>query len=108
MEQDQLDEMQEMLKENNSILRGMRQSARMKGFFKLLFWAAIIAAIYFAWQSYIQPVANQASQTYQSAQNQAQTVQNELQSTQKSLQSVQQAASSTQSFFGGLLKNFGF
>ncbi len=108
MEQDQLDEMEQMLKENNSILRGMRQSARVKGFFKFLFWAAIIAGIYFAWQAYVQPVANQASQTYQSAQGQVQSVQNQLQSTQRSLQGVQQAASSTQSFFGGIMKNFGF
>jgi len=90
-----------MVEENNSILRGMRHSALMSGFFRFLFWVAIIAAIYFGWQDYIHPVVNQASQTYQSAASQ-------MQATQQSLQQVQNAASSTQSFFGGILKNFGF
>ena len=97
-----------MEQENNSILRGMRRTALLKGFFKFLFWAAIIAAIYFAWQDYIHPVVNTASNTYQAAQAQVQGVQNQLQSAQKSLQGVQTAASSTQSFLGGILKNFGF
>ena len=101
MDEAHLEEMYKMVEENNSILRGMRRSALMSGFFKFLFWAAIVAAIYFAWQDYIHPVVNQASQTYQSAQSQ-------MQATQQSLQGVQQAASSTQSFFGSLWKNLGF
>ena len=101
MDERQAEEMLEMVRENNSILRGMRRSALTHGFFKFLFWGAIIAAVYFAWQSYVQPTVQQASQTYQSAQGQ-------WQSAQKSLEGVATAASSTESFFGSIRKNLGF
>ena len=58
---EKIDELYEMVKENNKILRSMRSSMRWSAIFKTLYWVVIIGIAvggYYFIQPYVQSVVN--------------------------------------------------
>lgn len=64
-----MQELLELTRENNKILRGMRRGARWSALFRTLWWMAILGAGGAAYYYYVAPYAEQAQQLYGSAQN---------------------------------------
>jgi len=74
MEEEKLNEMFEMVRQNNSMLRTMRRSALIGGILKFIFWVVILVVIpYYVWQ-YFQPYLKQIQSTYQTVQGQGQSL----------------------------------
>jgi hypothetical protein len=64
-----------IVKENNRLLKGMRRSARIGIFFKILFWAAILGVPVWIYFTIAQPIIQQSLD----ALNQVQTVTGQVQ-----------------------------
>lgn len=57
LNESKVDELLEITRENNKILRGMRRSQRLSSFFSLIYWAVILGSIlgtYYYFQPTIQ------------------------------------------------------
>ncbi|MDO8604171.1 MAG: hypothetical protein Q7K40_02080 [bacterium] len=60
LNESKMDELLELTRENNKILKGMRSSVRWGSFFRFVYWAAIIGAtigVYYHFQPTIQKYA---------------------------------------------------
>ncbi len=65
MDEKRLEEMYQMVRENNAMLRSARRSAFIGGIFKILWWVAILIVIpYFTWL-YLEPYLNTVTAQYQ-------------------------------------------
>jgi len=70
-----LEETYELVKENNSILRGMRRSAQLQTAMKILYWAVILITAYYSYVL-IQPYLNMVQGLNDKAQSSLDTIQN--------------------------------
>ncbi len=70
-----MNELLELTRENNKILRGMQRSARVNRVFKLIYWGLIIASFVGTYY-YIQPYLDQVLKLY----NQASSTLNDVKS----------------------------
>lgn len=61
-----LDELLELTKENNEILRSMRRSQRFGSFFTFVYWAVILGSILGAYY-YFQPTIQKYMRTFQTS-----------------------------------------
>ncbi len=69
MDEQKLNEMYEMTRENNSMLRSMRRNAMIGGAIKFIFWVIVLVVIpYYVWQ-YFQPYLGAVTSFYDNAQN---------------------------------------
>jgi hypothetical protein len=76
MEEEKLNEMFEMVRENNSMLRTMRRNAMVGSVLKFAFWVIILVVVpYYIWQ-YFQPYLEEIQHTYQSVQTTSDNVSN--------------------------------
>lgn len=66
METEDLNQLLELTKENNKILRGMQRSARVGKFFKAVYWALILGTIFGSYY-YLQPYIDQMLMMYNQA-----------------------------------------
>ena len=81
-EKDLLKKSYELSKENNHILKGIRNASRWAGFFKIITWVIIIGAaitIYYFVQPYVAPLLK----TFQNLQNDLNGVKNIINSLPK-------------------------
>ena len=67
-ENDKIDELMRLTKENNKMLHAMRRSAWLGGIFKLLMWAAFIILPFWLYMQYLAPVMQQMLKTYEQVQ----------------------------------------
>lgn len=67
-ESHKIDEMLELTKENNKLLRTMRRSQRMTSLFTYLYWALILGSV-FGFYYYFQPTIQQYKKVFQSSVN---------------------------------------
>lgn len=61
-----LDELLEVSRENNEILRGMRRAQRWSSFFRLVYWAVILGSIFGVYY-YFQPTIQKYMKTIQTS-----------------------------------------
>ncbi len=61
-----IDELLEITRENNSILRSMRRAQRWSSFFTFLYWTIILGSI-FGTYYYFQPTIQKYTKTFQSS-----------------------------------------
>lgn len=67
-EDDKLNEILRITKENNKMLHAMRRSAWLGGIFKLLMWAAFIIVPLWLYMQYLAPVMQSMLESYQQIQ----------------------------------------
>ena len=77
-----LEKTYEMEKENNHILKGIRNASRWSGFFKFITWVIIIGAS-LATYYFVQPYVDTLIKTYQSIQSDLSGVKNVINSIPK-------------------------
>jgi len=66
MEEEKLNEMFEMVRQNNAMLRTMRRNAMVGSIIKFVFWILLLVVVpYYVWQ-YFQPYLEEIQNTYQS------------------------------------------
>ena len=87
-----LDELLELTRENNSILRSMRRSQRWSSFFSYIYWGIIIGSI-IAGYYYIQPMIQKYT-------DMAQTSMQALEKVQGTVNNLPTDAKSLQKFLG--------
>lgn len=61
-----LEELLELSRENNEILRSMRRTQRWKSFFTLVYWAVILGSIFGVYY-YLQPTIQKYMKTFKSS-----------------------------------------
>lgn len=61
-----LDELLEITRENNKILRGMRRTQRWKSFFSFVYWMLILGSIFGVYY-YFQPTIKKYTETIQTS-----------------------------------------
>ncbi len=88
---DKIDELLELTKENNKILRSMRSTQKWSSFFTFVYWAIILGSI-FGTYYYFQPTINKYKKT--------------IQKSMETLQSMEQTAGSFSTDINAALKNF--
>jgi hypothetical protein len=96
MDDKKLDELYELVRENNHMLKSQRRSAFVGNIVKVIWWALILVILpYFTWL-YLQPYLDTILGQYQSAQQKGAVIQDQAQDLQKQI-----------SGFSELLKEFG-
>jgi uncharacterized protein YjgD (DUF1641 family) len=66
--QEKLDEMYELVKENNEILSGLLRRERISNFFRIMYWIMILGTIFGVYY-YIQPIIQSLTFNLQSVQS---------------------------------------
>ncbi len=66
--QEKLDEMYELIKENNEILSGLLRRERISNFFRIMYWLIILGTIFGVYY-YIQPIIQSLTFNLESVQN---------------------------------------
>ena len=61
-----LDEVLELVRENNNMLRSMRRAQRFSSFFRLLYWAVILGSVFGVYY-YFQPTIKKYMKTMQTS-----------------------------------------
>lgn len=61
-----LDELLEITRENNKILRGMRRTQRWGSFFRLVYWTVILGSVFGVYY-YFQPTIQKYMKTFQTS-----------------------------------------
>jgi hypothetical protein len=85
MDDKKLEEMYQMVKENNGMLKSARRTAFVGGIFKFVWWILIIIVLpYFTWL-YIQPYLDGALNQYQAVQAQSGAISTQAADLQKQL-----------------------
>jgi len=88
MDDKKLEEMYQMVKENNSMLRSARRSAFIGGIFKIIWWALILVILPYLTWLYIQPYLENVMSQYQNIQGQGAALQNQAGDLQKQIDSL--------------------
>lgn len=65
MDEKRLEEMYQMVRENNAMLRSARRSAFIGGVFKFLWWATILVVLPYLTWLYIEPYLSTVTAQYQ-------------------------------------------
>lgn len=65
MDEKRLEEMYQMVRENNAMLRSARRSAFIGGFFKILWWVAILVVLPYVTWLYLEPYLSTVAAQYQ-------------------------------------------
>lgn len=103
MDDKKLEEMYQMVRENNSMLKGARRSAFIGGIVKVIWWVVILIVLPYLTWLYIEPYLNTALTQYQAAQTQGANIQNQAAELQRQLDELQGQTGG----FMDLLKKFG-
>lgn len=101
MDDKKLEEMYELVRENNSMLRSARRAAFVGGIFKFAFWIFVLVVLpYLAWL-YLQPYLETIMLQYQQLQNQSGAISAQAQSLQEQLNSFPGLSDIFKQFTGG-------
>ena len=103
MDEDKLEKMYQMVRENNSMLKSARRSAFIGGIVKAVWWVVILIVLPYLTWLYIEPYVNTALVQYQAVQQQGGDLQNQAANLQKQLTDLQGQTGG----FMDLLKRFG-
>lgn len=103
MDDKKLEEMYQMVRENNHMLKSARRSAFVGGIVKTVWWVVILLVLPYLTWLYIEPYVNTAMAQYQAVQQQGAGVQSQAAELQKQLGDLQGQAG----WFTDLLKQFG-
>ncbi len=90
MDEQVLQEMYRLTKENNRMLHKMRRNAFWGGIFKVIFWAAMLLVPIWLYLSYLAPVVDDMMQTVQQIQGTSAKAQAEIGGFQDMLKQLQQ------------------
>lgn len=74
MDEQKMNELYELAKENNHMLRTMRRNAMIGGIVKFIFWIIMLVVLPYVTWLYIQPYVEGALHTYQSVQGKANSI----------------------------------
>ena len=88
-ENDKIDELMRLTKENNKMLHAMRRSAWLGGIFKLLMWAAFIIVPFWLYMQYLAPIMEQMLKTYEQVQGTSAQAHAQLTGLQEAFQKFQ-------------------
>ncbi len=88
-DQDKLDELLRLTKDNNRILHAARRSAWLGGIFKLIVWTAFIIVPFWLYVQYLAPVMQQMLKTYEQVQGTSAQAHAQIQGLQEALQKFQ-------------------
>lgn len=77
-ENDKLDELLRLTKENNKMLHAMRRSAWLGGIFRLISWIALVIIPLWLYMQFIAPVMQSMLQTYEQIQGSSASAQAQL------------------------------
>ena len=88
-EDDKLNEIFRLTKENNKMLHAMRRNAWLGGIFKLLIWVAFILIPVWLYIQYLAPIMEQMLKTYQQVQGTSAAAQAQFSGLQEALQKFQ-------------------
>lgn len=69
MDEQKLNELYELTKENNTMLKGMRRDAFIGGIIKFIFWIILLVVIPYMTWLYIEPYVQGVLDTYQKVQD---------------------------------------
>ena len=89
-ENDKLDELMRVTKENNRMLHAMRRSAWLGGLFKLVMWVAFIILPLWLYMQYLAPMMQGMLESYQELQGTGAKAQAQFSGLQEALQKFQQ------------------
>lgn len=103
MDEKKMDELYDMVRENNSMLKSARRSAFIGGIVKAVWWVVILIVLPYLTWLYIEPYVNTAMAQYQAVQQQGGDLQNQAANLQKQLTDLQGQTGG----FMDLLKRFG-
>ena len=67
-DQDKIDDLLRLTRENNKMLHAMRRSAWLGGIFKLIMWVALVIIPLYFYMQYIAPVMQSMLESYQQIQ----------------------------------------
>ena len=96
MDEDKLEKLYDMVRENNSMLKSQRRAAFVGSIVKVVWWVAILIVFPYLTWLYIQPYLNTLTDQYTTAQQKGAQLQNQAQDLQKQIGG-----------FTDLLKEFG-
>ena len=88
-DQDKLDELLRVARENNRMLHAMRRRAWLGGIFKFVLWAAFLLIPLWFYMQYLAPMVEQMLRTYQQLQGSGAAAQTQLSGFQEALQKFQ-------------------
>ncbi len=103
MDEKKLEEMYQMVRDNNHMLKSARRSAFIGGIVKAIWWVVILIVLPYLTWLYIEPYLNTALAQYQAVQQQGGNIQNQAAELQKQLNELQGQTGG----FMDLLKQFG-
>ena len=86
---DKLDELLRLTKDNNHMLHAMRRNAWLGGIFKLIVWAAFIIVPFWLYMQYLAPIMQQMLKTYEQVQGTSAQAHAQLTGLQEALQKFQ-------------------
>ena len=89
MDEQVLEEMYRLTKENNRMLHAMRRNAFWGGLFKLLIYAALVIVPLWYYQQYLAPTVEQAMQSIQQMRTTGQQAQAQLTGFQQTIQELE-------------------
>ena len=103
MDEKKMDELYDMVRENNHMLKSARRTAFLGGIVKAVWWVVILIVLPYLTWLYIEPYVNTAMAQYQAVQQQGVDLQNQAANFQKQLTDLQGQTGG----FMDLLKRFG-
>ncbi len=103
MDEKKLEEMYQMVRDNNHMLKSARRSAFIGGIIKAVWWVVILLVLPYLTWLYIEPYFNTALAQYQAVQAQGGEVTAQAAELQKQLNELKSSSSG----FMDLLKQFG-
>jgi sensor histidine kinase YesM len=103
MDDKKLEEMYDMVRENNSMLKSARRSAFVGGIVKFIFWVVVLVVLPYVTWLYVEPYLNTVMAQYQAVSTQSGNLQNQAAELQKQLTDLQGQTGG----FMDLLKRFG-
>lgn len=103
MDEKKLEEMYQMVRENNGMLKSARRSAFVGSIVKTVWWVVILLVLPYLTWLYLEPYFNNVLAQYQAVQQQSGNLQNQAAELQKQLSDLQTQTGG----FTDLLKRFG-
>ena len=103
MDEKKLEEMYQMVRDNNHMLKSARRSAFIGGIVKAIWWVVILIVLPYLTWLYIEPYLHTALAQYQAIEQQGGNIQNQAAELQKQLNELQGQTGG----FMDLLKQFG-
>ena len=101
MDEQKLEEMYKLTRENHAMLRSMRRSAFIGGAFKLVWWILILVVLPYITWLYLQPYLDTIMAQYQTIQEQSGAFSSQASELQKQMNSIPNFSDFFKQFGGG-------